>query len=116
MRASGARFEDAYAPTSTTAPTHATLFTGLHPWEHGVPRNGRVLADEHVTLAERLAKTAYLYPKHVEVIDDFAQAVLDGKEPSTTGPEARRSLALVLAIYESARSGREIVLNHPPTF
>ncbi len=27
------------------------------------------------TMAERLAKTAYLYPKHVEVIDDFAPMV-----------------------------------------
>lgn len=27
------------------------------------------------TLANRLAKTAYLYPKHVEVIDDFAPLV-----------------------------------------
>lgn len=27
------------------------------------------------TLAERLARTAYLYPKHVEVIDDFAPMV-----------------------------------------
>ena len=27
------------------------------------------------TLASRLAKTAYLYPKHVEVIDDFAPLV-----------------------------------------
>ena len=27
------------------------------------------------TLAERLARTAYLYPKHVEVIDDFAPLV-----------------------------------------
>jgi hypothetical protein len=27
------------------------------------------------TLADRLARTAYLYPKHVEVIDDFAPIV-----------------------------------------
>ena len=27
------------------------------------------------SLAERLSKTAYLYPKHVEVIDDFAPMV-----------------------------------------
>ena len=27
------------------------------------------------TLAERLARTAYLYPKHVDVIDDFAPMV-----------------------------------------
>lgn len=30
---------------------------------------------DDTTLASRLAKTAYLYPKHVEVIDDFAPLV-----------------------------------------
>lgn len=30
---------------------------------------------DDATLADRLAKTAYLYPKHVEVIDDFAPMV-----------------------------------------
>lgn len=30
---------------------------------------------DDVTMEERLAKTAYLYPKHVEVIDDFAPMV-----------------------------------------
>ncbi|HXF63757.1 MAG TPA: Gfo/Idh/MocA family oxidoreductase [Caldilineaceae bacterium] len=47
---------------------------------------------------------------HREVLRDFAQAVLTGRAPGTPGEEARKSLALVLAIYESARAGREILL------
>lgn len=48
------RFERFYAATPITQPTHATLFTGLHPWQHGVSRNGQVLGDEFTTLAEVL--------------------------------------------------------------
>ena len=50
----GVRFALAYAPTSTTGPTHATLFTSLHPITHRVVKNGRVLVPAQVTLAERL--------------------------------------------------------------
>ena len=49
-----ALFDRFYAATSSTQPTHATLFTGLHPWEHGVASNVSILADERVTLAELL--------------------------------------------------------------
>ena len=34
--AGGQRFERCYAASSATQPTHASLFTGQHPWEHGV--------------------------------------------------------------------------------
>jgi arylsulfatase A-like enzyme len=47
-------FPHFYSATSTTQPTHATLFTGLHPWETGVPRNGCILSLDHETLAEKL--------------------------------------------------------------
>lgn len=47
-------FEHYYSATSTTQPTHATLFTGLHPWAHGVPFNGATLAAEHQTVTERM--------------------------------------------------------------
>jgi arylsulfatase A-like enzyme len=57
--ARGAWFDDFWAASSATQPTHATLFTGLHPWEHGVPRNGTVLADRHVTVAERLSSAGF---------------------------------------------------------
>ena len=52
--AEGARFDRAYSPASITAESHATLFTGLYPIEHGVVKNGLALPERHVTLAERL--------------------------------------------------------------
>ncbi len=55
----GRVLERYYSATSSTQPSHATLFTGLHPWEHGVPRNGMVLVDERVTLAERLKDAGF---------------------------------------------------------
>ena len=55
----GVRFEAAYAPSATTGPSHATLFTGLQPYAHGVLKNGLVLGDEHATLAETLTAAGY---------------------------------------------------------
>ena len=55
----GVRFALAYAPSSTTGPTHATLFTSLHPITHRVSRNGRVLLPVHETLAERLRERGF---------------------------------------------------------
>ena len=85
----GAVFERYYSATSTTQPTHATLFTGLHPWEHGVPFNGAVLAAEHRTLAEQLQDAGFYtaaaiasFPVHsqfgwdqgfYQFLDDFTQ-------------------------------------------
>ncbi|HUF78425.1 MAG TPA: sulfatase-like hydrolase/transferase, partial [Thermoanaerobaculia bacterium] len=36
----GVRFERFYAATSITQPSHASMLTALHPWEHGVVSNG----------------------------------------------------------------------------
>ncbi len=47
-------FTNFYSATSTTQPTHASLFTGLHPWQTGVHRNGCHLVGSHETLAEIL--------------------------------------------------------------
>jgi choline-sulfatase len=55
----GQTFERFYSATSTTQPTHASLLTGLHPWQHGVSRNGQVLDAAFVTLAERLKAAGF---------------------------------------------------------
>lgn len=55
----GQIFERFYAATASTQPSHASLLTGLHPWEHGVTRNGTVLAPRYETLAERLRTAGY---------------------------------------------------------
>jgi arylsulfatase A-like enzyme len=50
----GVRFTRFYVASSVTQPTHATIFTGLHPWEHGITRNGMVLSPEAPSLVEVL--------------------------------------------------------------
>jgi arylsulfatase A-like enzyme len=53
-------FERAYSHYPLTLPSHASLFTGLLPPEHGVRDNrGFRLAEERVTLAERLRDAGY---------------------------------------------------------
>lgn len=43
--------------------------------------------------------------------EDFAQAVFQNRPPAIDGPEGRRSLELVRAIYESAERGTAVVLS-----
>jgi UDP-N-acetyl-2-amino-2-deoxyglucuronate dehydrogenase len=47
---------------------------------------------------------------HREQIIEMANAIRENRLPSTHGREARRSLELVLAIYQSARERREVFL------
>ena len=35
----GERYDKAYSPMGLTTPAHATMLTGLYPWEHGVEAN-----------------------------------------------------------------------------
>lgn len=52
-------FEKSYSTTSTTLPTHASMFTGLYPLSHGVKKNGMILSDDFITLAELLQVRGY---------------------------------------------------------
>lgn len=47
---------------------------------------------------------------HIFHIDDMVRAVIDDRDPICTGEEARKAIDLILAIYKSARSGREVRL------
>ncbi len=56
----GIRFENAYSPLPLTIPSHATMFTGLHPYNHNIRNNGdNVLAPEFTTLAEILQQQGW---------------------------------------------------------
>ena len=44
---------------------------------------------------------------HTLIVQDFAAAIREGRDPLVDGVEGRRSLALVLAIYEAAGLGGE---------
>ena len=69
----GVRFAAAYSASASTGPSHATLFTSLHPLRHGVLKNGLPLADERETLAERLRAHGF---QTAAVVGSF---VLDAK-------------------------------------
>ncbi|KSZ56409.1 oxidoreductase [Rhodococcus pyridinivorans KG-16] len=45
---------------------------------------------------------------HTLQVQDFADAVRTGRPPAVTGRDARTSLAVIEAIYESARTGRPV--------
>src|SRR4030095_1494800 len=47
---------------------------------------------------------------HKELLKDFLRAIETDGRPYCDGVEARRSVALVQAIYESARTGRSYAL------
>ncbi|HYC61982.1 MAG TPA: sulfatase-like hydrolase/transferase [Thermoanaerobaculia bacterium] len=57
---SGTVFTTAIASQPLTAPSHATILTGLHPYQHGVRNNGAYTLDaKHVSIAERLRDAGY---------------------------------------------------------
>lgn len=56
---SGMTFDHAVAPASWTLPSHASLFTGRQPWEHGVLTTGSSLPPNIPTLAEDASAHGY---------------------------------------------------------
>jgi arylsulfatase A-like enzyme/Tfp pilus assembly protein PilF len=60
LAAEGVRFEWAFSPAPITLPAHASILTGLYPFEHGVRNNGNFyLGDTFDTLATVLAGQGY---------------------------------------------------------
>ena len=55
----GLLVEDAVTPFPETAPSHASMFTGLSPYAHGVQGNGQTLHPGHVTLADQLVAAGW---------------------------------------------------------
>lgn len=47
---------------------------------------------------------------HYRFVEDMARAILDDREPLVPGREARKAVDIILAIYESARTGKEVWL------
>jgi len=48
---------------------------------------------------------------HTAQIRDMAEAVLYNRTPSITGEDGRRAIQFILAVYESSRIGKAIVIN-----
>ena len=73
--------------------------------------DGELEREAEILTSQRVDPPSVYGYSHREVIRDYAQAVLEERSPATTGEEARKSLALVLAIYQSARTGMEVKMS-----
>lgn len=54
--------------------------------------------------------TAIGHALHKAQIRDFAEAILEDREPVVTGLSGRKALALIMRLYQSAKEGRELPL------
>lgn len=68
-------------------------------------------AEPHVEMPEINRRLA---PHHATQVADFVAALREGREPAVTGREATRVLRTILAIYESARTGRPVRFRPSP--
>ena len=98
--ARGARvFDDCTSAAPTTTPSHASMFTGLLPSEHGANNNQRRLDERFTTLAELLSRAGYqtyLYSANPSIsqVENFTQGFDVAEHPwdATHRDEALRIL------------------------
>lgn len=77
-------------------------------WEFAepLPEDAAVLADDAPALKSSSADPMSLtHEGHRRLVADLVDALREGRPPLIPGAEARNAVALVLAIYEAARSG-----------
>ncbi|MES2791132.1 MAG: Gfo/Idh/MocA family oxidoreductase [Planctomycetota bacterium] len=53
---------------------------------------------------------AISFQGHFKQLEDFVDAIQNGRKPFVDGAEGRKSVEIILAIYESAQTGRRITL------
>ena len=72
---------------------------------------GNISGDEAASPGKTVAGagSAEISPSsHQRQIQDVVDAILEGRPPKVTGSDARKPLAVVLAVYESARNGKAV--------
>lgn len=114
----GTLFENAFSSAAHTSPAHASLFTGLHPSQHGVRSNGQgfgeSLPDGYRTLAERLAAAGYETAAVSAV--NFLKPVCRGFRTVDIGGEARsyrtadRTVDRAIAFVSARKPGERFFL------
>jgi arylsulfatase A-like enzyme len=77
LAAEGALFENAIAASATTGPSHASIFSGLHPLQHGVRSNHQQMHPGIPTLAELAQRAGYQTAAFVAVDTHFRPSGLD---------------------------------------
>lgn len=71
---------------------------------------GEIEHEKELLTREEVDPPSVYGASHRHVLEDMITAVEQDREPQTNGVEGRKSLALVSAMYESARTSREVIL------
>jgi predicted dehydrogenase len=77
-------------------------------WEGGGAPTAGIARREPVAAGAGASPTGIGAVGHTRLLEDFVAAIRDRREPLAPGREGRRSLALVLAVYEAARTGQSV--------
>jgi predicted dehydrogenase len=77
-------------------------------WEGGGAQAPRTQNQAPIAAGAGASPTGIGAVGHTRLLEDFVAAIREGRDPLAPGREGRRSLALVLAVYEAARSGRAV--------
>ena len=67
--------------------------------------------DPNVSLA---TINGQLIPHHTAQVRDFVRALRNGYDPAITGRDATKALRILLAVYESSRTGVPVRFDHAP--
>ena len=93
---------------TTTCPVTIPAGVELHGTQGLVITAGNKVDTWHVP--DESADDPFPYEGPRNVIEDMVALVRHGGTPRITGEEAKKSLALILAIYESSRTGQAVSL------
>lgn len=69
--------------------------------------------EQQISLGDIDDPWAYPQVRHRIQLQDMVDAIHEDRDPILTGEDARVSLAINMAIYESARTGREVSVQQP---
>ena len=72
---------------------------------------GRVEVPPSFQLTDIDDPWAYPQTRHRVQLQDMVDAIQEDRDPVLTGEDARVSLAIITAIYDSSRQGREVFMD-----
>lgn len=85
-------------------------------WEFATPtaeddRLRQEMAGKNQTGGGAADPAAIGHHAHAALFSDLLEAIAEDRKPMIDGYEGRRSVELILAVYESAKTGKKVVLN-----
>ena len=94
---------------TTTYPTDSPTKVEVHGDKGAVVTSNNAIEYWKME-GEDEATDDFVYEGPKNVIEDMIGVITEGKAPRVSGPEGRKSLEIVLAVYESAKKGAQVTL------